>query len=248
MCARITDATLSIIPEFDIYTQKRIIREWDRPDFYDAYTGMDVGGRDLTGILYAYYDFLNNKIVVEDETVIDKHENRTDIISKEIFEKEEKTWYDPKYKISITPHKRVSDTNNVILLNDLHHLHGLKFSATKKDDSDAARNEVRIKIRNEEIIINPRCVHLINHLRYGKWNKQRTSYARSTKYGHFDLIDALVYLVRNINYSRNPFPQGYNIHNSGSVYAGKSFNPNKGEFQEYFKTMFQVRKIGRKKQ
>jgi hypothetical protein len=246
MCERVSDTSLLIIPEFDLYTAKRIITEWKRPAFFDAYTSMDVGGRDLTGILFAYYDFLQNKVIIEDEGVIDKKENRTDVISALITDKEAELWFDKKYQLHQEPFKRISDTNNVILLNDLNHLHGVKFAATRKDNSDAARNEVRIKVRNEEILINPRCVNLIAHLKYGKWNRARTSYARSEKYGHYDLIDALVYLIRNINYNRNPYPQGYDVNMSNNVFTSRR-SKDSNEFKDFVKTMFQVRKIGGKK-
>jgi hypothetical protein len=55
------------------------------------------------------------------------------------------------------------------------------------------------------LVIHPRCAELIQQLETTIWNNQRTSYERN-KYGHGDLLDALVYLVRNIDRNRNPYP------------------------------------------
>jgi hypothetical protein len=62
-----------------------------------------------------------------------------------------------------------------------------------------------------QIYIHPRCETLIHHLRFGTWNKQRTSFARSPDTGHYDAIDALIYFIRNIDFGKNPFPRNYRL-------------------------------------
>jgi hypothetical protein len=85
-------------------------------------------------------------------------------------------------------------------------LHGMSVKATKKDKKEAQVNNTNIMMMREEIVIDPRCVNLDKQCRYGVWNKTRTSYERTAALSHCDAIDALVYLVRNINKSRNPIP------------------------------------------
>ena len=80
------------------------------------------------------------------------------------------------------------------------------WTACRKDDKQAALNRLRLSVANRELAINPRCKKLIAHLRYAIWNRARSSYARSADYGHFDGVDALVYLVRSVDWHRNPYP------------------------------------------
>ena len=52
--------------------KEEIIRDWPKPPFFDGYVSMDLGAVDLTGILFAYYDFRANKIIIEDELIEDE--------------------------------------------------------------------------------------------------------------------------------------------------------------------------------
>src|ERR1019366_5439171 len=69
-CELIKDSNTSVIPEFDSALESEIVKEWPKPPFFDAYEGMDTGGKDLTVVLYAYYDFRAGKVIIENETVI----------------------------------------------------------------------------------------------------------------------------------------------------------------------------------
>ena len=132
---------------------------------------------------------------------------------KFLSEKEKKLWGDPSNpdpKSYKPPYIRVSDNNNLLLLNDLDTLHGLRFIPTRKDNKEAAVNQVKMKIADCDIIINPRCKVLIYHIKNAKWDKNRKSFVRSPDAGHYDALDALIYLVRNIVLGKNPYPKGYN--------------------------------------
>lgn len=206
LCEINIDEGRAIVPEFTPEIESEIIQEWERPAFYDAYTAMDIGFKDLTVVLFAYYDFRNAKLVIEDELVMNGPKMTTNNLARAIIEKEITYWKDP-IDFSIKPVTlRVSD-HNPILLNDLRKLHKLNFLPTKKDDAEAALNAMRMRISQKSIIINPRCKTLIYHLKNGIWNKKRSSFDRSVEGGHFDGIDALKYLVRNVQFYRNPFPE-----------------------------------------
>ncbi len=103
------------------------------------------------------------------------------------------------------PLKRVSDTESR-LISDMSNEHGLVILPTEKDDSSSAINALRIKIQDLKFRIHPRCINLITHLEQGIWNKSRTKIAISADGTHFDCIPAMVYLNRNISWTRNPFP------------------------------------------
>lgn len=207
LCVIVKDENYAIIPEFNPSSEPNIVREWERRPFYDGYVGMDIGVNDLTVALFGWFDFLSNKIIIEDEFVINGQKFNTNSLAEGIKQKESKVFTDALTGEQRTPAMRVCDTS-LTLINDLWSLHTLRFLPTRKADADGALNTVRKMIQDERIIINPRCKTLIAHLRDGVWNKNKTSFERSSE-GHFDAIDALKYLVRSINLTRNPYPPGF---------------------------------------
>ena len=240
LCEIIRDEEDSIIPEFTPELQERIVVPWEKPAFYDAYVAMDIGFKDLTVVLFAYYDFKNAKLVIDNELVLNGPKMTTDSLAEEIRLKEVQTFSDPITHEVFKPYLRVSD-NNLIVINDLEVLHGLTFLPTSKDNKEAAINNARIEIGKGNVIINPRCETLVKHLKYGVWNKPRTSYARSADNGHYDAVDAFVYLMRNIHAYRNPYPSNYNHGPS----AGR-FDYHQAESEsavaKTFKKMFKINK------
>ena len=107
--------------------------------------------------------------------------------------------------------------NDLKLLNDLQQIHEIMFIATKKDNKEAAVNNLRVWIQNDRIKIHPRCKHLLYHLEFGQWDKNRSKFKnlpdsqdKTIRGGHVDAVDALIYMVRNIHEHRNPFPEDYN--------------------------------------
>ncbi len=201
MCEIITDRNRAILTSCTSTHMDKIVKKWNKPTDYipDHYISIDPGGRDQTAILYAYYDYLEGTLVIDDEDIIDSAS--TEDIQKAISKKLKGEWK------GIKPHRIIMDNNNLILVKDMQKLHGMSVKATKKDKKEAQVNNTNIMMMKEEIVIDPRCVNLDKQCRYGVWNKNRTSYERSAALSHCDAIDALVYLVRNTNRSRNPIPE-----------------------------------------
>lgn len=211
LCEIVRNYENTVIPEFDDNTEKIIVTDkYKRPPFFDTYISMDIGGKDFTVVLFAYYDFLQGKVIIENEFVL-KDKQNSERIKKGINQTSEELWGEKPIYL------KFADNNNIILLNDLA-LNGLNFIPTKKDNKEAAINDVRIKIMNHEVIIHPRCKTLIYHLKYATWARKTDrssssssykSFLRSADGGHFDAVDALIYLIRNIIYGKNPYPPGY---------------------------------------
>lgn len=212
-CKIIKDSTVFVLPEFTEELQKEIVREWPRPPFYDAYVGMDLGGKDLTVVVFGYFDFRNDKIIIEDEIVIDfrKQGNHLEKLTKEIIQKEEQL-YSNIYTNEIKQPTRVSDLDYIAINEIYNYSNGaIHFNPAKKDDNDSAINNLRLLLSNKKIIINPRCKTLIQHLKNVKWAKNRRTFARSADEGHFDAVDALKYLVRHVRSDKNPYPTHYDL-------------------------------------
>jgi hypothetical protein len=214
-CEITVDPEKMVFPEINTESQEFIVKEVERPKFYDTYVSMDIGGRDLTGVVFAYYDYLNETIVILDEYIVNGAELTTDNLAENIKRLEKLHFTDPESGFFIKP-LRYADNNNPILLNDLFRLHNLNFIATAKDNKFAQVNEVKLRLRKEKIIIHPRCVNLLYQMKSLKWDKHRKGFERirankSKGYpaSHGDLGDATIYLVRNVNTTKNPYPVGY---------------------------------------
>jgi len=237
----------AVVPEFNETLKATSVTEWKRPPFYDTYVSMDIGIKDLTVVLFAYYDFKNAKVIIEDELVLSGVKMLTDNLAENIRTLESNLWTNRMTGEVKPVTLRIADNNNLLLLNDLAVKHNMNFLATAKDNKEAALNNMRMLLRSNRILINPKCKTLIMHLEGALWNKARTSYIRSGDKGHYDAVDALAYLCRNINFNKNPYPANYDIGGAGDVFT-YSAKPALTPFEKDIKEMFTLptaRKINR---
>lgn len=203
----ITDSTHAVVPEFTEAMAQKIVKDWPRPEMFKAYTFVDTGYIDFTAAVFCYYDFKNAKIVVEDELVIDvRQQNKNSaMIADEIKRRENDLW-GANHEV----YGRFAD-GDLLLLADFSSLHSLHFTPVSKDVLEAQVNHLRLDIQRETVIINPRCKNTIAHCKYAVYDKQRKKLERSETMGHFDCLMALVYAVRHINRSVNPYPALYKV-------------------------------------
>jgi len=251
LCSLQRDEESTVVPEFTAELQGQIVKDWPRPPHYDIYVAGDIGFKDFTVFLFAYYDFKMGKIIIEDELVMNGKSMTTDALADAIKKKEKLNFTNNITKEQQKPYLRVSD-NNLILINDLQVLHGLTINPTAKDDSVAALNNMKILLRQERVIINPRCKTLINHLEFATWNKKQTSYARFEGH-HYDAVDAIKYLCRAVQQNKNPYPANWGNGAGDSWWNGMSAisNSNKPITQsaKTFENVFNIKnkfKYGRK--
>ena len=226
LCNFIADDKFQVVPEFDDACKTACVKEWERPKFMDCYVSMDIGFDDLTFVIFAYWDFKKHKLIIEDELVMNGQRMTTDVLATSIKFKEANLWKDQYTSEPIKPYLRVSD-NNKILINDLQQTYKLSFQATEKDDKDAAIANMRVMIKSGQIVINPRCKSLILHLQNATWNKNRTSYTRSPDMGHYDGVDALCYLCRNVQIQKNPYPYGHEFGSEAQWHYTKEYQNKK---------------------
>jgi hypothetical protein len=213
LCEVIRDPKTSVIPEFTKDLEAEVVMDWKKPPHYDMFEAMDLGYKDLTVCLLGYYDFRNNKVVIEDEVVIDFKLKDTTIetLVREIKDKEAAHFFNHLTNEQKEPTKRISDIEYIVI-NEIKKVSNYKmnFETVKKDNLDAMVNFLREKLKKKEMIINPRCVTLIRHLRNIKWKKgEKSMFGRSPNDGHYDAVAALMYLVRSIDYRKNPYPAHY---------------------------------------
>lgn len=212
LARRVIDQQRAVVPEFS-EAKGEVVVDREPPAYFDTYVSMDVGwAPSLTVVLFALWDMERAELYVQDELVLSKM--TTDDLAVGVKATEAELWggYFARVKAerpfdeeAAEVYTRVSDID-LRLIHDMANLHGLDFSPAVKDDKDTAINAVRLGFRKRKIKIHPRCTTLIAHLEAGVWNKRRTQYEFVDGFGHFDAIDALIYLRRHIDESHNPHP------------------------------------------
>ncbi len=203
LCQIIVEETRAVVPEFQ-REEKFIVEARERPSHFVARVAMDVGYHDLTFAVFGYYDFDAGLDVITHEVVL-QHATSADI-NAAVAALEPEAFGHAKHVA------RFVDAPAIVVA-DLRALRGIPaegepdaWSEARKDDADAALNALRVRVRNRQLRIHPRCTHLTSHLRHAIWNKARTTYERSGDHGHFDGVDAAKYFVRHLDRATNPFP------------------------------------------
>lgn len=197
----VVDHNYALVPEWSLeFVQDTTPDELFR--FWYKYVSLDIGVRDLTVALFAHYDFERATLFVHDEISMNGPEMTTERLALAVLEKEKLLFQDHPI------HRRISDID-LLLLNDMRALHGIYFSPTDKGRLEEMVNEVRIWVNAGRIVVNPKCEQLIGCLSFGVWNEKRTDFDRIPKYGHFDALASLMYLVRNVDHRTNPVPPDY---------------------------------------
>lgn len=210
LCKIIKSAERSVIPEATPEKLAEVTKEWTKPPFYHAYTAMDVGLSDWTVVLFGYYDFRADKIIIEDEIAAYSSNLYLPTLTRDIIEKEETLWYNHATHEAKKPRRRVSD-HDLIVINEIkrHSHYKVIFDLADKKDKLASLNNLRVLLKAGKIIINPKCVTLLRHLKNVKWKSvtNKDTYARCPMGSHYDAVDALAYLLRSIDFKDNPYPK-----------------------------------------
>lgn len=248
LCELIKETSTSVIPEFTLELEKEIVATWVKPGFFKTFEAMDLGFKDLTVVLFAYYDFKANKIIIEDEIVLKGKEIKLPELAESIKLKEEELWTNIYTNEVNRPSVRVSDINHIVTSEISRFSGGLiNFMPAKKDDRQAAINNLRVLLKDKRIIIHPKCQTLIRHLRNVKWDRSRNPssaiFARSIDDSHYDAVDTLLYLTRHIDFTKNPYPAGHGM-DMKNIYVtnpDKFYSRNNNQI-EVFKKVFKVGK------
>lgn len=225
----VTEESRAAVPGWDEDAARVIVAEHTRPPHFDGYVGVDWGFGDPHGAVFGYWDFVSGMIVIEYE--LEMRNTNTQALAECIKDIETLAWgttgwdgtllgagfFDantkslPEFlKAAISeraprqPYLRVGDDDQLVLA-DMIQQHKLAIMPTRKDDKALAVNELDILVRHRKLRIHPRCKRLIQQLYSTTWNKQRTQWERTAE-GHGDVLDALIYMVRNVFRHKDPRP------------------------------------------
>jgi len=220
------EETRRVTPAWTEEITERCVLDVARPEFFDAYQALDIGYVDGNCVLFGWWDYVNQRLVIEDE--LHQRQKLIKDLAVEWKKKDaalygvgswngmlraSKHWIDPpeylKEQIDgmlpTQPYLRVGD-NDHQKLGDLTLNYGIGIYPTEKTNKHAAIDDLNVAIRQGQILVAPRCEQLRFQLDSLTWNKQRSEFER-TKYGHGEAIDALVYMWRNINKDLDPRPK-----------------------------------------
>lgn len=171
-----------------------MLREW--------YRSMDIGGKHMTGVLWGYYEAEDDSVRIVREFT-DRNASEVELAAG-IQGTELGLW--PQMRPAYL--EGWADTNNVYLLHNLHAQWKISFKPTRKDEKMAQIGILRKMISEGKFIISPECPQLLATLKRAQWaetGNTNKGFAEDPAIGHADLLDAALYLVRNVK--RRAYPQ-----------------------------------------
>ena len=244
----VTEESRAAMPSWTAALHALVVKRRDRPAHWDGYQALDPGKiGDPHAWLGAWHDPATNTLHIEQE--LECRSSTTSIAQwAEMLKERERIAYGvnswdgtllgasewrkdygdlPEYlqravvgEAPRQPYLRVGD-NDHLLLNELAVSHGLAVVPTRKDDKHLSVEAANELLRTLRVTIDPSCVRLIEQLYSTIWNRTRSQWERTGK-DHGDLIDCLVYLLRNVRWNRDCRPPP--LDHSGRYLRPKSDN------------------------
>jgi hypothetical protein len=204
LCHPVSDPTLLVIPEYVDTEEGNVVPDdYPRPEFYTPYVGGDSGADDLTGLLFGWYDFLKDEVVIEDEICVAGE--TTGMITTKAKAKEKELW-DTK-----PPHKRVYDADKQLIF-DLYGDYQYPMQMADKADKRAAIHDLRVRVGQRKFKVKAKCKNTRRQLLLGHWkDHKKQDFHRSDGLGHLDCVAAAIYFNRSIDTTLNPVPHNYGL-------------------------------------
>ena len=197
MAMVIRPTNLMVIP---IFYENECVFDFDFPSVCQWQVVVDWGGvRDKTVAFLMSYDFNSDTDLIVDELVFDANTS-TDVIVRTL-----KTWDDvANSAVKVPVWADVPGQLQVDLLN----LFDYQVQIPQKTNWLGAVNTMASRFATKNIRIKPKCKFLIDSVRSGMFNKNKTDFARTSELGHMDALAALMYGIRSLN-RENPYAAHY---------------------------------------
>ncbi len=192
----IVDPQRMVCPEWT-EAEQVIAAEHERPTHFVPFVVGDLGYEDLTVFAFGYYDFVNDLDVIEQELVLQR--TRSDEITTAVLQSCQSLWgRSAEYHYIDAPPITRADLSR----------EGIQWLLPRKDEKAASVNVFRKRVREERLRINPKCVTIISHCKYGRWDNARKDWIRPPDGAHhYDGLSAALYFHRMLKRDENPFPQ-----------------------------------------
>jgi hypothetical protein len=184
-CEIVRDDSITVVTTFD---EARHVAELTPTHPLKYCVGGDLGyTNDLSAFVLAGYDHNLGKVLVLNELSFEP-----ETPSKKIVDTLNEQWgqYKPTYIVDIQGNTR-TDMSGL----------GLSTVTPIKDKFDSTITFIRNEFYQDKLHIDTKCTLLIETLRSGIFNKQKTDFKRTASLYHLDMLMALVYLLRSIDKS-----------------------------------------------
>ena len=209
-CARIAESDKQVLPELSKELMERLLVEPVKHELHHnhfiKYVVADWGGRDKTAILFAHYNNHDQKVYVEDHLDLSGTKVSPATIAAAIKTKTAELW--PYNAGSI---RYICDSNNVIVQQDMALTYKIPFVPTSKGPLGEMVGKVRDWIYADRIRFWKPAEFALKSAATAHWDKNRSGFAKSKTFGHYDHLAALIYLIRNLDVTTNPIPPVLNF-------------------------------------
>ena len=95
------------------------------------------------------------------------------------------------------------------------HYIDFRYAASYKTKVEDQVVNVNTLFLTNRIVIDPKCVKLIEQLKYGMWKQtaERRVFSRTEEFGHLDLLSCLCYIVRQVDFTGRNVKTELSLHN-----------------------------------
>lgn len=201
LCLLVADSTLRLTPEFDeaihVGTRPPLTDNFGNKEIFQPICPGDLGLVDNTFLLAAYHDHIRDVYVITDEWV-DNHVSFDQIVAaKNALMKsnfDEDKFLSPEFPVDvfeIARHTLNVDYNWITTI-------------PSKGRTEETIQYLRDCLINKKILIDPKCVNLINELKTAIWADNKSDIKRNNKTKHGDGIMALAYGAKAVPFGRRP--------------------------------------------
>lgn len=227
----VTEESRQVVPTWSEAAAVELVGDWQRPQYFDGYVSIDVGGvgkGDPSALLAGFHDPATSTLTIEDELELRDVVGNFALGAKA---REDRLWGTSRWDGTLLgaeeylrglndapeflrraistaaprqPYLRVGD-NDMLVLATLSQEHGYTVMPTAKHDLHMAVDSLAQGVGQRRLRIHRRCRRLVEQLYTTLWNRQRTQFERTAR-DHGDLVAALVYLWRNVRWHRDCRP------------------------------------------
>lgn len=229
----VTEETRAALPAWTDGAAAELTQAFERPAHFDAYVSLDPGKTgDPHASLFGYHDPSRNALIIEDELELRSATTHIGAWAAEVKAKEAALWGVNAWAGTLSgatlehlkahnldalflrvysesaprqPWLRVGDDDARVTV-DMALQHGVAVLPSAKHDKALWVDTLNQLIRERRVIIHPRCVRLLEQMRSTLWSRTRSQWERTEK-DHGDLVDCLMYMARNVQWSRDCRPK-----------------------------------------
>lgn len=204
----VRDPEIVVLPEFG----EHLVGEHPRPEHFTPAIVGDMGFTDMTVILFGYYDFEADLYVIERE-----------VAGQRVVSDDLRAQIDEAARVLWPAHVARGDKITRRLDGTARERAELSsegdetFAAVSRDTKDRGgrmrtlANRARIVCKQARLVVHPDCTTTIAHMKFARWNTQRTSFQRvkdeqGNPVHHYDGCAACLYFIRDVDATTNPFP------------------------------------------